>query len=95
MISFNIKVFLALMLTQGCGHLRSPTPIWLHQRIDPKLCTPEILKFGIYRVVSCENNPEALPCKNGKEKYDEFISYCNTYINDYISADAKDPRLQL
>lgn len=86
--------WLAFFLVASCGHLRSPTPLWLHERIDVAQCTPEVAKFGIYRVVSCDKNPSAEPCKKGAKKYDEFISYCNTYIIDYLSIDSKDPRLE-
>lgn len=64
--------------------------IWINEQIPAAFCTPELQRYGIYRVVLCKNKPEATNCQNGEESYEEFIPYCSPTVGEYLSMHRED-----
>jgi hypothetical protein len=56
------------------------------ERVPESICnqSPQLWDYGIFRVVLCKNKPEAIPCKDGAETFEEFIPYCDKASQDYL-----------
>ena len=84
---------ICLILTTSCvSNYKSKAPVWLHEPITAELCTPEMFKFGLYRVISCEANPSAKECQTTppSQSYEEFVPYCDPQVKKYLGILAED-----
>ena len=78
--------FSAMLLFCSCTSLSFHKALWLHDNLDDlKDCNPRLYQKGIYRVVTCTEESKAPACAAGEKEYEEFISYCNPEIKNYIA----------
>lgn len=78
--------YLLLFLLLGCKNVKEAVQadIWLHDQIVD--CSAEVGFNGIYRKIIC--TPVAIQegkCQQGDDFYEEYLSYCDANIKNYVS----------
>lgn len=83
-----MKKLIFLFALAGCVSKQEiEANLYQIDRIPAELCTTEIQKYGIFRVVDCTPQSEVPECKNGAKNYQEYIPFCSERMNEFLAAD--------
>lgn len=89
---FLCILFLGFGGLVACTSIKSPdkqnTPpvsVWMQEGLPIEVCqkNPELLKYGVFRVVECVTDSDPL-CSAETKTYEEFVSYCSDRITNYL-----------
>lgn len=61
--------------------------IYQHDAIPAKYCVADspLWNYGMYRVVTCASKPTSAECQHGEKSFEEFRSYCEPSMKDYLA----------